>query len=338
MSNRIQLNKTLTVNLMNNSEKDTINSKKDKLANLFLNVWLYAAFIILVWGLVSTILPFFSPNEIFRDFFAKLDINQHFGIVYSLFSVIMLGVISEFYVLNKKIDSENTSCKLNSNVFFKDIIRTVDLINDRNCCFFPAKKFAFKAGLTRSNAQSSENVLPLTQLTYDYFKGSKWFELEAEHQEGRQIYERVVIIDTNLEELFDKVREKEFNNNTGPISEPDQIDAKEILDFLRTKENFAWYIKFQTELKKDNEIRLFRNFSVFKMKEKWHEGEYVAYFTYLDKDHLTLFTKGAWAQYKTTDPEYIAYLRADYKKLKMSSKPIANWLEEWGENAKRTES
>lgn len=34
----------------------------------------------------------------------------------------------------------------------------------------------------------------------------------------------------------------------------------------------------------------------------------VAYFTYLDNDHSTLFTKDAWAQYKTTDLEYIAYL------------------------------
>jgi hypothetical protein len=54
------------------------------------------------------------------------------------------------------------------------------------------------------------------------------------------------------------------------------------------------------------------------------DGKKKAYFTYLDKDHHNLFTKGSWTQYITSNEDYIGHLEQDFNRLlRLSHTPNA---------------
>jgi len=192
----------------------------------------------------------------------------------------------------KNFNYNERICLMKGNVFFDDMIRTVQLIDDKDV--IPIENFSFieKASKDRNNESCVESryVFPLTDLTLNFFLNAKnrhWFD--DEERLSHSIKRRVVIIEEKL-----------------------QNDLK-TKQFLKRYQHLDWKIILKSQLEAEN-IKYFRDFCIFTYKDD-KNGSKIAYFTYLDSKHHHLFIKGSWSQYKTINPGYITVLEGYFTNL-----------------------
>ncbi len=196
-------------------------------------------------------------------------------------------------------------CSIAGSCLFKDVQEVVELLQKGGehasvvVDFFPALK------KLRQDSVKGSYVFPLTNSTYDYFirtqGNEEYFHEEREFLKLNPAFalQRVVIIDRGLDR------------------------SEKIKSFLRDHKDSPWKVILRDELTKDQR-RLFRNFCVFESQDRKRR----ALFTYLDPEHSNLFTKGSWAQYRTSNPGYTCRLQTDFDTLWNSddAKPVSDFL------------
>lgn len=213
--------------------------------------------------------------------------------------------------------------ELRDSLLFNDTAETIKLVRSQDELAKPiiSSNFFEHAGNARKhvNCTGSMYVLPLTTFNIDFFVKSindkyeinkdigiksDWFkeELELGHAQekdglGRPVNVRRIVI----------IADDSVHN--------DNRDA--IITFFKRYTSHNWRIMFRTELGMMQ--KHFREFCVFNYKDCDKSGEskesYQAFFTYLDKDHNNIFTKGAWTQYYTENENYIKKLIDTFETL-----------------------
>jgi hypothetical protein len=202
-------------------------------------------------------------------------------------------------------------CQLRRSNFFSDIERVMRLLHSVDPASRPEEipNFREAASKTRQKSISSIYVLPLFQKTFEYFsrdvEHKKWLDEETtllkEKPALKHSFRRVVILDSEL-------------------------NQKRTQEFLKPYRDSNWRIIYKADLQQ-NESSLFRNFCIFNMPSEQGANQ-VAYFTYLDRDHIYSFTKGPWVQYRTENTDYIRHLEHDFDQLwkHKNRRDIQEWL------------
>ncbi|MBX3618254.1 hypothetical protein [Nitrosomonas sp.] len=308
---------------------------------------------------------FFILGILFSFFLIVIQeyVDGNAAVVFPILLALLCCCITGFFLAFKKTteslieEYRNNHCGVGG-PFFDDIKQVEGLIKNakdigdkgivkeiEKCLYLSNVNFVSAAGYTRVNSIKSVNVMPLTFLTYIYYGNSGWFEFEKTRPKD---FLRVVIIDDEINHLIEHIKQntEEYRNHLSHIKKGDNSDgyknprlmetigkAREynntvhIIKFLCDMKDLPWRIATKSQLRNDNKLRYFRNYSVFTPNPQYETKE-VAYFTYLNRNHENLFTKSPWDQYCTYDEIYIAYLKKDFDDLwkPAMSKSIKEWI------------
>ncbi|QTR50758.1 toll/interleukin-1 receptor domain-containing protein [Candidatus Thiothrix anitrata] len=183
--------------------------------------------------------------------------------------------------------------RMSKNIFFDDAAKTINLIRqDSSTSSIPHFNFFKLASAARKQKYCIESiyVLPLTDLSIDFF------------------------ITNNKSDWFDE--EKNLSHEVRRIVIQDNISVprmKVFIKFLQKYQNNNWRIIQRSELRNTHK-KYFREYCVFIYRDG-AEISYEAFFTYLDEEHVNIFTKGSWTQYQTTNTDYIKTLTNNFEML-----------------------
>ena len=225
------------------------------------------------------------------------------------------------------VASKSGNCAVKIHPLCEDIQKTFSLLREDKYTFIPPTDFVddAKRERRRKTCISFDSVWPLTDSGQQYFVPDKnkyeqsenerrqrtpaagnngnneWLESETTLPESLKL-RRVVIVDQY--------------ERTGRAEEKD-------VEFLKSYRDRPWRVVGEHLISRGGKS-LYREFCIMRFTD---EPSKLAYFTYLDKDHKRIFTKGPWDQYKTDDPDYINSLETCFDSLWKISQPIGEWID-----------